>query len=99
MNETEFPEEHRVGAFTKLLAMLPPVNYAVLRYLCSFIRELLTNQKVTMMTPENLAIVFCPNLLRAREETIELVLADSPYAKGLFITLFTVEEIFEVKKK
>ena len=55
--------DDRVGAIKDCLSLLPPANYANLRYLVKFLSKLAANQAMTKMSPGNLAIVFGPNLI------------------------------------
>jgi hypothetical protein len=43
---------------------LVPMNYAVLAYLCSFLRKITEHAEHTKMDTENLAVVFGSNLIR-----------------------------------
>lgn len=47
---------------------LSPVSYALLAYLCSFIKKLTEYAHDTKMDTENFAITFGSNLIRAPEE-------------------------------
>ena len=55
--------EMRLQALEKMLEMLPVSNRANLRYLIKFLYRLASKQEVNKMTPQNIAIVFAPNLL------------------------------------
>jgi len=47
---------------------LSNINYAVLAYLCLFLKKLTDHVEVTKMDTENLALVFGNNLIRPGEE-------------------------------
>jgi len=61
----------------KLIEELPAPQFATLDFLFSFLAELLQHQSVTAMGPENLAIVFSPNLLRSEEKDPTTLLRNS----------------------
>ncbi|KAL9658597.1 hypothetical protein ABK040_006134 [Willaertia magna] len=50
----------------KILAELPGGNRAILVFVIDFLAQMLPYSKKTMMTSENLAVVFCPNILRSQ---------------------------------
>jgi len=85
----------RNGKLRELLSRLPKVNFALLTYLMRFLKEVSKNSDVNKMTPDNIAIVFAPNLLRAKVETTTSMMVEMPISIGLiasFITCF--DEIF-----
>jgi hypothetical protein len=43
-------------------------------YLLDFLAEVSSYQQENMMTPSNIAIVFAPNIIKARPETIEIIM-------------------------
>ena len=47
---------------------LKPMNYAVLAYLCLFLKKITDHAERTKMDTENLAVVFGNNLIRPAEE-------------------------------
>ena len=47
---------------------VPTINYAVLAYLCSFLKKLTDHAHTTKMDTDNLAVVFGSNLIRPEEE-------------------------------
>ncbi|KAG2375104.1 hypothetical protein C9374_010108 [Naegleria lovaniensis] len=49
-----------------VLDQLPHGNRAILSFVLDFLSDMLPNCKKTMMTSENLAVVFCPNILRSQ---------------------------------
>eukprot|EP00026_Physarum_polycephalum_P003973 Phypoly_transcript_03990.p1 GENE.Phypoly_transcript_03990~~Phypoly_transcript_03990.p1 ORF type:complete len:710 (+),score=92.36 Phypoly_transcript_03990:119-2248(+) len=60
-NENNSLNEQFVG---NLLSRLPPDNYAVMKRLMLFLKKVSEYASVTKMTPDNLALVFSPNLIR-----------------------------------
>ncbi|GAB5361607.1 hypothetical protein AAMO2058_000726900 [Amorphochlora amoebiformis] len=49
---------------TRLVAEMPAVNRTTLQYLMAFLEKVSNNSNVNMMTPNNLAIVWAPTLVR-----------------------------------
>ena len=47
---------------------LSNINYAILAYLCFFLKRLTDHVQVTKMDTDNLAVVFAHNLIRPAEE-------------------------------
>jgi len=54
-----------------LIALLPPANRNLTRFLMHFLRELSKHQESTKMASSNLALVFGPNILRSKEMSAE----------------------------
>jgi len=50
----------------QVLDQLPSGNRAILTFVLEFLAKMLPFSKKTMMTSENLAVVFCPNILRSQ---------------------------------
>jgi hypothetical protein len=67
---------------------LSNINYALLAYLCSFIKKLTEYSEETKMDTENFAIVFGNNLIRASEEL------DIQMIKGLSYNLIPLIKTF-----
>eukprot|EP01103_Thecamoeba_quadrilineata_P012785 TRINITY_DN3383_c0_g1_i1.p1 TRINITY_DN3383_c0_g1~~TRINITY_DN3383_c0_g1_i1.p1 ORF type:complete len:477 (+),score=79.39 TRINITY_DN3383_c0_g1_i1:168-1598(+) len=67
-----------VPSVRALLSNLPAQNRLLLSFLFSMLACIAANSDVNKMTPDNLSIVFAPNLLRARSLTISQVMIDSP---------------------
>jgi len=76
LSEPLIPKENYVAslkicedkeAILKFLASLPEYYRETLEYLLDFLVEMSTYSSVTSMTEENLAIVFCSNLLKPME--------------------------------
>lgn len=65
-------ETNVVAALQKMMQTLPEENYAVLQYLTQFLVQISSNSEKNKMTNANLAVVFGPNLLWAREAAITL---------------------------
>jgi len=60
-----------------LIAALDAPNRNVLHYLCEFLHQLAIYQDVNKMTEDNIAIVFSPNLLKSKTETMQSLMADA----------------------
>uniref|UniRef100_A0A8C6ZH86 Rho GTPase activating protein 1 n=1 Tax=Nothoprocta perdicaria TaxID=30464 RepID=A0A8C6ZH86_NOTPE len=65
-------EVNRVDVVRKILQTLPEENYQVLRFLTAFLVQVSANSDQNKMTNTNLAIVFGPNLLWAKDAAITL---------------------------
>ncbi|XP_033004650.1 rho GTPase-activating protein 1 isoform X1 [Lacerta agilis] len=65
-------EEKRVDIVRKTLQSLPEENYQVLCSLMSFLVQVSANSDINKMTNTNLAVVFGPNLLWAKDAAITL---------------------------
>jgi hypothetical protein len=61
-----------------LLQNLSTRRYSLLHYLCVFLNCVARHSAVNKMTPDNLAIVFAPNLVKPRVETQATMVSDSP---------------------
>ncbi|XP_076365967.1 rho GTPase-activating protein 44-like isoform X1 [Tachypleus tridentatus] len=55
--------EARLQALWQVLLRLPETNRNNLRYIIKFLAKLATNSDVNKMSPQNIAIVFAPNLI------------------------------------
>ncbi len=51
---------------------LPELNYQLLRYLLSFLGRVMDRSCLNKMTSSNLAVVFGPNLVRSKDQTLSL---------------------------
>eukprot|EP01102_Stenamoeba_stenopodia_P007940 TRINITY_DN2241_c0_g1_i1.p1 TRINITY_DN2241_c0_g1~~TRINITY_DN2241_c0_g1_i1.p1 ORF type:complete len:821 (+),score=270.47 TRINITY_DN2241_c0_g1_i1:633-3095(+) len=61
--------EQIVNSLKRTVAKLPETNKAVVFLLFKFLRRLSQSSSTNLMTPENLAIIFGPTLMRSREDT------------------------------
>jgi len=88
----------RVSCVQKVLELLPPGNYALLRRFCKLLFDIAAHSSTNKMRPSNLAIVFAPTLLRAQQETLDEMFGDATQTNFL-VERFVVdyEEIFEDK--
>ncbi|XP_072473732.1 rho GTPase-activating protein 1 isoform X4 [Notamacropus eugenii] len=65
-------EDQRVAATLQVLQTLPEENYQVLRFLTAFLVQISSHSDQNKMTNTNLAVVFGPNLLWAKDAAITL---------------------------
>nr|KAF6463931.1 Rho GTPase activating protein 1 [Rousettus aegyptiacus] len=65
-------ESQRVEVTLQVLQTLPEENYQVLRFLTAFLVQVSANSDQNKMTNTNLAVVFGPNLLWAKDAAITL---------------------------
>ncbi|KAL7992319.1 hypothetical protein Chor_016575 [Crotalus horridus] len=65
-------EEKRIDIVRKTLQTLPEENYQVLCLLMNFLGQVSANSDINKMTNANLAVVFGPNLLWAKDAAITL---------------------------
>jgi len=72
---------------------LPDSRKWVAWYLFDFLCEVATYQKDNMMTPSNIAIVFAPNIIKARPETIQTILETTQAV--IELTKFMIEDLFK----
>eukprot|EP01122_Echinamoeba_exundans_P008937 TRINITY_DN3046_c0_g5_i1.p1 TRINITY_DN3046_c0_g5~~TRINITY_DN3046_c0_g5_i1.p1 ORF type:complete len:691 (-),score=174.97 TRINITY_DN3046_c0_g5_i1:11-2056(-) len=66
----------------KVIASLPPGNRAILKELMGFLHQV-SLVPSNCMNATNIAIVFAPNLIRPRQETMETILMSSSYVNQL----------------
>ena len=82
----------------KLLGKIPKSHVELLRALVSMLRHVSEFAAINSMTAKNLAIVFAPNLFRAKADNVLQSLKDTPYT--LAVTLGLIEHqdsIFPVR--
>jgi hypothetical protein len=60
-------------ALKRELANIPEVNYRSLKVLFGLLRKVAENQPKTLMTPDNLAVVFHPTLNLRMELIVDLI--------------------------
>eukprot|EP01027_Heterolobosea_sp_BB2_P019385 GEZU01027205.1.p1 GENE.GEZU01027205.1~~GEZU01027205.1.p1 ORF type:complete len:224 (-),score=41.97 GEZU01027205.1:317-988(-) len=87
-------EEARLECIGKILKYLPQSNMNLLRMLCTFLKKVMDNSSKNKMTADNLGIVFAPNLLRPREATQMMVVAEGRYSQSIMSTLITKADKF-----
>jgi len=71
----------------KVIKDLPLVNYDSLDYLFTWLCSLAKHQAVTAMSEENIAIVFCTDLLRTDEKDPAVLFKNSPKEKNFIRNL------------
>lgn len=67
--ENDIKESKKLQKLHSLIDNLPPENRGILMYLCLYLYCVSLNSSVSKMTPENLAIVVAPNILRTKEQS------------------------------
>ncbi|OON23543.1 RhoGAP domain protein, partial [Opisthorchis viverrini] len=63
---------------TDSIEMLPAPNYHLLQFLCQFLSEVAEHHEVNLMTVENLASIFAPNILRQEEGDLDVEISAAP---------------------
>ena len=67
------------------------------KYLMNFLYKLSQEQEVNKMTPINIALIFGPNVLRPKSESVVTQMNDTPYTNKFFeICLLYYPSIFKV---
>jgi hypothetical protein len=79
--------EARLECIKKILDMMPALNLVFLIYLVDFLRLVSTHAGENKMTASNLAMVFAPNLLRSRDDSLDTCMADTPHAAKIMESL------------
>jgi hypothetical protein len=80
------------------LSMLPIERRLAFKYLMRFLYQLSQEQEVNKMTPINIALIFGPNVLRPRGESVVTQMNDTPYTNKFFeICLLHFPIVFEVR--
>lgn len=87
-------ESVRLSAIKGLVGSLPPANKRLLRFLLEFLQKVVAHCETNKMTVNNLAIVFAPNLLSAKGETLEIIARDTGAVN--ILTRFMIEHASEL---
>jgi len=74
-------------SLAKVIATLPNENRNLLHYLLTFLSDLASCSDENKMTSRNLAVVFAPNLIRPKEDTIETALLSPQISKIMQIII------------
>lgn len=67
--------ETSIQVIKGLILQLPPINQTVLSGLLHLLKQIADANDINKMTPQNLAIVWGPNLLRGRDTSAALELS------------------------
>jgi len=87
-------EQTRCKQIKKVLKFLPKIYYKVIAYLVGYLWRLSSHQDKNKMTPNNLAIVFAPSLLKPQNQSLQTQVEDSPYAVSFLKTLIEHHDYF-----
>jgi len=77
------PETERLEEICRIVNSLPPINNLVLRYLIVFLARVASYQAINMMTPQNLSIVFSPNIMRKKDASMIEAMMQSKVANTI----------------
>ncbi|GAB1608549.1 N-chimaerin-like isoform X2 [Argonauta hians] len=66
-------EKEKLQMIKEALHLLQPAHYQTLKYLMAHLDRVIEQQSKNMMSPENLAIVFAPTLMRSPDATASLM--------------------------
>ena len=69
----ETPDALSIPAMRLLLEQLPKPHYDTLQRLCTHLKVVHDHSHQTRMSARNLAIVFGPTIMHAREPSVELI--------------------------
>lgn len=72
-----------IDQIAKMIASLPSQNLVLFKYLLQFLADVALGVEANKMTPRNLAVVFAPNIIRPKEDTIETALLSPQVSKIL----------------
>jgi len=87
----------RIQSLQLMVQNLPESNRKIVQQFISFLREIAKYSDINKMTLPNLALVFGPNMLRPKEETLQTVI-DMPKVTSCLQSLCeSYEQIFEDK--
>jgi len=90
-------EKEKLVLLRNTISSLPVENIEVLKLLILFLGSIVENSEVNMMTAYNLAVVFAPNLLRPKLESIETVYEQAVITNLVKILIEEYEFIFEIE--
>ena len=76
----------RLRYLKHLLGRLPPLNYALLKYLIAFLIRVSAHSDVNKMAMHNLATVFAPNLLQQKDATMMQIVEHTPQVNSIVCT-------------
>jgi len=88
-------DEHTVEFIEEALSTIPVANRNVLDYLMLFLIRLCNYSHINKMTPNNVAIVFGPTLLRPRCDTVETSLFIPKTNRFLEDTVLFYDKLYE----
>ncbi|XP_053195608.1 rho GTPase-activating protein 24 [Scomber japonicus] len=86
-------DEMGVKELRKLVEILPPVNYNLLKYICRFLDEVQSYSGVNKMSVQNLATVFGPNILRPKVEDPVAIMEGTVLVQQLMAVLIGQQDV------
>jgi len=92
-------EKEKLVLLRNLTSSLPPENVEILRLLILFLGSIAENARVNMMTAYNLAVVFAPNLLRPKLDTLETVIEQHVTTSLVKLLIENYEFLFEIENE
>jgi hypothetical protein len=84
----------QVAALSTVIRRLPYLNAVLLRFLIQFLSQIIIYTEVNLMTADNLAIVFGPNLIRFKNPSLE-ILGSQIESQIVSILIVHYETIFD----
>ena len=81
-----------VEVLRELVSLLPEEHRKVLKTLLAMLHKVSTYSAVNMMIPQNLAIVFGPNILRSGKNDLMKVMSDSSAVVGVTTAMIVVHD-------
>eukprot|EP00727_Mastigamoeba_balamuthi_P012825 m51a1_g8165 putative domain-containing protein (712) ;mRNA; r:83327-86473 len=67
----EVKGEQQIPRLVNIVQALPLTNQTLLKFLITFLRKVAEHSSKNLMNSRNLALMFAPNILRPKEETVE----------------------------
>lgn len=97
-NESDDSDDHseHVKKVAELIRDVPKERQKVLRFVLFFLKEFSVNSPQTKMNIENLAMVFSPNLIRPKVDTMDTAMASPMITKFVIFLIKNFEEIWEI---
>ncbi|XP_064643731.1 N-chimaerin-like isoform X2 [Lineus longissimus] len=86
-------QDERLQMVYHATGKLPPAHYQTLKYLMAHLGRVVEKQRVNMMSPENLAIVYAPTLLRSPDTDPLSSLTAAKYERNLMELMISHQDI------
>jgi len=91
--DANIPLDTRISEIKKVLQQIPQAHLPILQYLIKFLQDVEEHCEVNKMTVSNLAIVFGPNIIKPKVETVQNAL-EMPLLQGIIQLLMEHSEAF-----